>query len=201
MLFRSNVRLQHAGKSDWQVTGVEFDRPFIRTEAREVSRNAGLVEYDLAVTIDETAPAGAIQSELLLHTNDRNLKSLTVGLTANVEAPLSVQPSLLSLGTISPESTAKQLLVVKGQTPFRILSVGSEDFDVEASKLSEEAKTLHTLPVMLKLLPKLDEALDKSVDNKGKVVIQTDMVGHPTIELDVLYRIKGKPLPVPVAKN
>jgi hypothetical protein len=88
------------------------------------NRQAGRVGYRLAVTLRPDAPAGALNQELILKTNEPGSSQfLSVVIEGNVQATLTVSPSVVNLGKVKPGSMTTQKVQVRGQRPFRILRV------------------------------------------------------------------------------
>ena len=139
----------------------------------------------LAVSISSDAPVGPLESELVVHTNDRNLTTVPLRLMANIAPEISVSPQTLSLGDIVPGEPIKQLIILKGHQPFLIKSVESGEFEIEG-KLSEESKTLHALPLMIR--PKTVE-FGKEI--KGKITFATDLPEKPWIDVGTVFRLKS----------
>ena len=191
-----DVTLDYVGKSTWQVTHATSDLPYVKIAIQEQLRQGGKVRYGLKVTLDETAPAGPLQSEIALHTNDLNIKSLSLGLSANVEPSLSIQPNLFSLGSIGKQEEIKKLVRLKATESFRILGISSEDFDVSSTKLPEESKDMHLLSLVF--APKSAALSDKksNSEQRGKIVVLTDLATKPRAELDVVYRLKDNVVPL-----
>ena len=117
---------------------------------------------------------------------------MSLGFTADIESTLSIQPNLVSLGAIGKEEQVKKLIRLKGAQPFKILGIESQTFDVSATKLDEESKDMHLVPLVFS--PK-SLVRDKS-EQKGKIFLLTDMDARPKLELDVVYRIKEDPVPL-----
>lgn len=65
------IGLAYAGRNDWQVTAVHVPDQHLSVETRETNRGAGRVRYELVVRLDADAPAGTLDTELTLETNDR----------------------------------------------------------------------------------------------------------------------------------
>jgi hypothetical protein len=187
-----DVHMEYVGKSTWNVTHVSCDLPYVKVGIRESLRQGGKVHYDLKVSLDQSAPAGPIQSEITLHTNDLNIKTLSLGFSADIESTLSIQPNLVSLGAIGKEEQVKKLIRLTGAQPFKIISIESEAFDVSATKLDEKSKDVHLVPLVFS--PK-SLGSDKS-EQKGKIYLLTDMDARPRLELDVVYRIKEDAVPL-----
>ena len=178
------VAVDYAGKPAWQINQVTTGDSFISVVPTEVSRQNGRIRYSLAVSISADAPVGPIESELVVHTNDRNLTTVPLRLVANIAPEISVSPQTLSLGDVVQGEPIKQLVVLKGQQPFLIKSIESGEFDIEA-RLSEESKSLHALPMIIK--PKANE-LGKEI--KGKIKFSTDLPEKPWIDIGTVFRLK-----------
>ena len=173
------LTVDYAGRSDWAIVGLQTADDFLKARATELKRNNGRVSYQLEIDLLANAPAGALMSEIIIQTNDRNLKTVPLVVNANIESDISVSPRMLELvGTDSVDSF-KQVLILKGKTPFKIMNVESDDFDITADP-SEDSKALHTLPMTL--VPKI---AGRKVD--GKILVTTDSKLTPTIELNALY--------------
>jgi hypothetical protein len=180
------IVVDYAGKPNWEIVDVRCDESCIQIEPEEKSRQNGRIQYAMKIRLGENAPTGPMESEIVLRTNDRNLTTVPLRLTANVLADLSASPNLLSLGDISASDSLKHVIVIKGQQPFRILNISSDAFDVQANGIAtEDAKTLHTLPIVL--APRITESTGES---KTQIVIETDHPSKPKLSIDVIYRLK-----------
>ena len=179
------VAVDYAGKPAWQINKVTSSDSFITVVPTEVSRQNGRIRYSLALSITGEAPVGPLESEIVVHTNDRNLTTVPLRLMANIAPEISVSPQTLSLGDIVQGEPLKQLIVLKGQQPFLINSVESGEFDIEA-KLSEESRTLHALPMII--TPK---AAEFGKEIKGKISFSTDLPEKPLIDVGTVFRLKS----------
>jgi len=181
------IVVDYAGKPTWQITGIRCDEKCITVEREEKIRQNGRIQYAMTVSINGDAPAGPLQSEIVLQTNDRNLTTVPIRLTANVLPEVSITPNLLSLGDINRDESIKQLLILKAQQPFRVLGAESEAFAIEINNRNEEAKTLHTLPLSLRAI-----GTTASGEARGKIKVLTDIEDKPSLEIDVVYRLKAE---------
>ncbi len=141
------VAVNYAGRGDWQITGVNSSNPHISARAVETARDNGQVSYALQVHIDKTAPAGYLNDHLMLVTNDGNAQ-IPVLVEGRVMAGITVSPTALFMGVVQPGQQVTKQLVVKGKTPFRILSIACDDksFKFDTSK-EDSPKALHMVPV------------------------------------------------------
>lgn len=180
-----DVVLDYAGKPTWEITRIQCDESCIKLEKEEKSRKNGRIQYAIKVRLDENAPSGPIESEIVIYTNDRNLTTVPLKLTANVMPEISIHPSLFSLGDIAIGESIKQVLVLKAQQPFRVLSIKSEEFKIQHGELAEQPKALHTLPIQLQT-----ESKGGFGESKGRVTVETDFPSKPKLSIDVIYRLK-----------
>jgi hypothetical protein len=126
-----NINLEYAGNLPWQVSEVASkDLPYT-TSLKELYRRPGQVGYRLAVTLKPDAPLGALKHDIFLKTNDPASPQVSVLVEANVQAPVTVSPSVLSLGTIKTDTPLIRRVVVRGNKPFRVTAVEGTGAGVE----------------------------------------------------------------------
>jgi hypothetical protein len=166
--------VEYAGSYDWRITEVvkSSNGPYdvgVDQLYREPprGRQPGRTGYRLAVTLKPGAPPGPLKQELILKTNEPGSSQfLTVVVEANIQATLSVSPSLVNLGRVKVGSENTQKVQVRGQRPFRILKVDGVDDQVSAV-LPAGAAPNHVL--VLRCQPK------QPGDLRRQLVIHTDM--------------------------
>lgn len=139
------VDVEYAGKLDWRVSEVvTADAPF-SVELRELYRRRGQVGYQVKVTLKANAPAGPLKRDLHLRTNDPASQLISVLVEANVEATLSVS-SPLRLGTVRVGEALLRRVIVRGKTPFRVVTVdGLGDGLTLGAELSQVPALVQTL--------------------------------------------------------
>jgi hypothetical protein len=141
------VKVNYAGRTDWQIVDVRSANTNFEVELDEVRRTSGRVDYQLLVRLKETMPAGFFTEELVLVTSDQNKRQVPLRVEGNVVPGLTVSPASLYLGTVKPGVTITKTLVVKGKKPFKIKRVRCKDGCFEF-KPSQESKNLHVVPVV-----------------------------------------------------
>lgn len=182
---QSKVTINYAGRPDWKVLEVRSANPHLSAEVVETGRGNGLVSYDLMVHLDRAMPAGYLQDNLVLVTNDRNMTQVPVPVEARVETGVTVSPASLLMGVVQPGQKVTKQLVIRGKKPFKVLSVSCEDgsfkFDTSAET---SAKPLHVIPVTF-----------EAGQDPGKIVktirIETDL-GESNPELSA-YAVVATP--------
>jgi hypothetical protein len=140
------LRLDYAGRSDWQLTAIKSPSPYITAEATEIKRDGGSVSYDLVVRLAPDAPVGYIKEQLILITNDRRETQLPVDIEGQVVAALTVSPASLFLGVLEPGQKVTKQLIVRGKRPFKIVGIDCANDSLQF-KLPDASKPVHMIPV------------------------------------------------------
>jgi len=178
----ASIIVDYAGRSDWKIISVDTQDNFLVAQVDEVSRSSGRAKYKLSVSLKDSAPAGTLQTEVLIRTDDRNLTRVPVKVNAIVQPDVAVSPQMMALGEIKPGESVRQVVVVRGYQPFHIVSVESSEFDIKFEP-STESKPLHTLPLMI-------SPRNGSGEVKGKIFVTTDLPGDKVVEVGAVYRVK-----------
>ncbi len=176
-----DLTLDYAGRNDWQLVGLDNPLDFVDATFEEVSRSGGRVSYKVSATLADSTAVGALQSQLMLKTNDRNLTSLPVRVLGSVLPPVQVSPQTLAFGSIEPGKAVSQRLVVKGRAEFRILDIRGTKADITF----EAPET-----------PKLAHLLNISI-----VPIAQAKDGQITDELQLFTDLMEEPLFIPLRYN
>jgi hypothetical protein len=144
------IKLQYAGRDDWQVKEVRSRSESVSAKAVEVTRSPGRVDYDIVVTLAANAPVGPIREQLVVITDDQNSPQVPLLVEATVEADVMVTPSIVSLGVMKPGEAKQFNVVVKGKQPFQIDKI---ECDSEAGifkvRLPQSAALVHVLPMTI----------------------------------------------------
>lgn len=143
------VTITHAGRSDWKILEVTSASPHLSASLEEIARSGGTVRYRLSVHVDEKAPVGYVHEHLVLKTNDYNRTQVPVLVQGRIEPSIVVSPSTLFMGNVESGQTVTKNIVLRGATPFRVVSIrcADESFRFEVPDSSAEPKTLHVIPV------------------------------------------------------
>lgn len=176
------LTLDYAGRSDWEITRITSPFNYVRADAKELSRQNGRVRYQLTVSIDGDAPAGFIQNQLVLHTNDRRLTSVPVPLLASVESPLEISPRQITFERPFQNQPLQQRLVLKGKEPFRVLEISSEQAKIDYEKPADgEPRRAHLIDIFISPKPQVFEQ-----KAKGILSIKTDLLEKP-VQIDMEF--------------
>jgi hypothetical protein len=139
----AQLDVTYAGSEDWQIVDVRSANDYLEVELDETKRSGGQVGYHMLVHLKPGAPAGVLQDQLAIVTNDDGGKILLLPVEGQVASPLTVSPTSLFLGVVKPGETVKKRLVVRGSKPFRIVNVQSDDPRLAFDAVGAESKSLH----------------------------------------------------------
>ena len=126
------VRLEYAGRPGWALVKVERSLPFVHAKAEEISREQGNVVYKITVSLRDNAPVGFFKDALRLTTNElQQGKAEPVELVLPVQgvvtSPMQAKPSPILIGVLTPGDTVSKSMVIRNETPFRIIDVKASD--------------------------------------------------------------------------
>lgn len=142
---RREIRVEFAGNSDWAIQNISAGDGIQATVQTE-NRQPGRVEYLVAVSIDPNAPAGPVNSYVQITTNDQNVHTLLVPVTAQIQPNLVVSPESVQLGTVQQGEKQTRRLVIRGTQPFAIESVSGAPVNIQVSATGGE-RTVHLVQV------------------------------------------------------
>lgn len=184
--------LSYAGRTDWAITDVKSPLSFLKPSFEETGRQNGRVSYKISLDLMQDAPAGFLQSQLIVHTNDRRLTTLPIRVLASIEAPLQVSPQILALGNVKPGETIQQKMVLKGKEPFKIIGITSNDAEIHFDN-DEKSKKAHLINIFVAPTPK-----DRRGTISGEVLVQTDMRDKP-LSMQLNYTVETESPQPPAA--
>lgn len=196
-----SVEVLCPGRSGLRPVEVRSTDPHLSASLASSRDARGKTAYRLNVRLDEQAPAGYIKEQLLLVLGDGQRTQIPVLVVGRVVAGVTVNPPRLLLGLVEPGQEVRKMVVVRGNTPFRIKSVRS---DSDAFRLAvpadDSAKPAHVIPVTF-------IARDRPGEVVGAIHIETDQGSQP-VELTARAMVtggrqtrapEGKDKPKPVA--
>jgi hypothetical protein len=167
----TTVAVSYSGRDDWRILDARCANPHLTALPVERRRGGGQVVYDLIVRLDADAPAGYLGDPIVLTTSDRHAAQVSLAVEGRVLSSISVSPGSLFLGVVEPGRQVTRPIVVKGNQPFRVVAVRSEDgrfrFDVP---VQAEPKTVHVIPVTFAAGQEEGKVVEE-------IVVETDLDG------------------------
>jgi hypothetical protein len=168
-----HVQVVHQGRNDWQIVDARSANPYFEVELSETGRAKGRVAYDMLVRLTAGAPAGYLNDQLTIVTNDPRAPEIVVTVEGRLAAAISVSPAALYMGVVRPGEKVTKRLIVRGKQPFRIVDITCDDDCFEAHS-GDEARSMHVIPVVFK-------AGTKPGKVTRRIAIETDQQGAKAI--------------------
>jgi len=179
---KAKVEVLYAGRQDWKLTDVRSVNPHFEVDVTETRRGSGQVGYELEVSLKEDAPAGAIDDQLILVTNDSRQPRIPLYVDGRVVSAIRATPSPLNLGNVAPGEKLTGQLIVTGKAPFKITGIDCDDARL-AFALPDQAKKTHVLPVTFTADDTPGSVLDK-------VRLKTD-AGEATADVEIRANVSA----------
>lgn len=123
------------GRPDWSIIQAQTTNPHFTAQIVEKSRAGGSATYEAVVTVDATAPAGAIRDQLVLTTNEGFDSKISIPIEASVEADIVVTD--VQFGSVAPGQSKSMNVIVRGKKPFKIEKVDHVTHEVRARATSD----------------------------------------------------------------
>jgi len=161
------VRVSHVGSTPWEITDVRSANPNFEVLLSKPSHTGSQSVYDLTLRLRPDAPAGYINDQLILVTNDPRASQIPMDVEGRVVAEVSVSPKLLALGSVSPGESITKNIVVRANRPFCVTGIICRDGCLSCPAKETPAK-VHILPVTF-------QAGDASGRIERQLTITTDL--------------------------
>lgn len=178
------VTVTYRGYGNWQIADVRSANEHLEVEIGQPIRQQGLVSYKMTVKLKPDAPAGLLQDQLTLVTNDQRLPTVVLPVEGRVVPPLAVNPSPLLFGTLAPGQSATKQIVITGKQPFRVLSITSDNDALQFRPLADAAKKVHLVPVTV-------TAPQKPGEFHYSITVETDLENAGTATCLARGNVRG----------
>lgn len=143
----SSMTITFIGGAQTNITEVSSESNYVQPTVKQVQRANGQTAYEVSAKLREDTPAGKWYTDLWLKTNNPNMARLRVPVTVEVEAPLSVNPSVVSLGEVKAGAETDRKVMIRGVRPFRILSITGTDAQLQVKQANSDSKAVQVLTV------------------------------------------------------
>lgn len=163
----SKITIGFIGGTQTQVLELKSDSNYVQPTMKEVKRPGGETAYEITAKLRGDTPAGKWYTDIWLKTNNATMQNLRVPVTVEVEAPLSVNPSTVSLGQVKAGTESDRKVMIRGVRPFRIIGILGTDRQLQVRASNNESQTVHILTVTLN--PNEPGGLTR------RITVQTDM--------------------------
>ena len=169
------IILSHAGSADWKITSIQNEDPHLNVGIETLTASTGQSSYQLDFSLKPTAPPGYIRRHVTLLTNDPNkdARRILVPIEGLVTPSVSIHPSPLALGPMTPGTRISRNLVVQSRVaPFKINELSGPDdrFALSPNKPLGTATKLHLIAVTFTA-----GTTPGKID--GEILVRTDIAG------------------------
>lgn len=172
-----SVDIMYAGKANWKILNAESAITGLDLHVEETSRQDGRVNYLLTATYTPTDTVGYLNGDIYLRTSDRSRPFVPLQFSTKIVEPISVSPSPMLFGKIPQQSITTKKLILRGEQPFKVLSIHSKDDRVRC-KHHLDSKKLHLITVTI-------DFGNDSQDLQCQLEISTDCEAAKSIVIEV----------------
>jgi Protein of unknown function (DUF1573) len=162
------VLVTYRGRAPWQINDVRSASNHLEVELSEPLKQPGLITYKMLVRLKADAPPGLLNEQLTVVTSDKSMPAISLPVEGRVAPPLSVSPSPVLFGTLSPGQTATKQLVITGKQPFKLLAIASEPVGLQFRAVEGLVKKVHLVPVTI-------TAPEQTGELTFSITIETDL--------------------------
>ncbi|MCP4782242.1 MAG: DUF1573 domain-containing protein [Fuerstiella sp.] len=142
------VNIAYAGRSDWNIVDVKFGNKDMKATLSPPQHSAGMVKFQLTLTLSGDAEVGRIRDRVTIVTNDRTNPYVPLMVDGHVASEFTIVPRAIDVGVVPAGKTATRQIVVKGKAPFTIDSVNCEGMaDCFEAAISKDARKIHSVPI------------------------------------------------------
>lgn len=175
---QKSVKIEYAGQADWKIEEV-IAPAGVEAKLTELYRRAGGAGYELQATLKPDVGIGNYSQAVQLKTNDPQTPILMAQVVANIEAPLVASPNALELGDVRVGEKVAKRLLIRGQKPFVIKSVGGVTAGVHI-KATEGPRKVHVLSVEFQAEApgKVDQSLRFRTDMGAEEILPVRLVAN-----------------------
>jgi Protein of unknown function (DUF1573) len=180
-----SLTIDRLGAPGWRVERMVSGCKAIEGAVVETARSAAGVSYTLTVSLKSDAPAGLIRDEIRILTNDPESPDIPVQVTAQIRGELAVSPSVLSLGRVTSAGGTQGRFLIRGSTPFIIVSAEGSDDGFKLSVDDTDRKPIHVLTVSYHR----EEGATRG-DLRHSFRVLTDVPGEPPVDLTAVLHVE-----------
>lgn len=185
------IRVIRSGNSQWEIKDVRSANPNFEVQLSAPTRSGSQTRYDLVARLKGDAPAGYMNGQLILVTNDPIATQIPMDVEGRVVAAVTVSPQLLALGVVEPGASVTKNVVVRANRPFSVTGVVCPDGCLSCEPKAAPA-TVHILPVTFQA----GEAAGK-VERQLKITTDLGENAVPPVTVQVIVEPTPATAPAP----
>lgn len=179
----SEVKVSYQGTAnhDWTITDVRSTNTHFSVRLDPAKDNGGRNTYTMIVRLKDSAPAGELNDEIQIITNERQYNQVTLPVRASVIPPLSAAPLSIELGSLQPGAVANSRVILRAKMPFAVAKVQCED-DRFTFSIPEGENVVRAIPIEFK-------AGDSIGAFRRKISFVSTLPGNTAVEVTVTGNI------------
>jgi len=170
----SKITISFLGGTQTQLLETKSESNYVQPIVKELARQNGETAYEITAKLRGDTAAGKWYTDIWLKTNNPGMPRLRIPVTVEVEAPLSVSPTSVSLGQVKAGTESDRKVIIRGIKPFRITGISGTDKQLQVRQTTDESKAVHVLNVTIN--PMAPGDLTRIIR------VQTDMTTNGEIE-------------------
>ena len=143
------VKVTRNGTAPWEIKDVRSANAHFEVLLSKPVQSGSQTSYDLRLRLKPDAPAGYVNGELILVTNDPRATQIPMDVEGRVVAEVTVSPQLLSMGSVQVGGTVTKNVVVRANREFCVTGIDGGDDCLSCEPKTTPAK-VHILPVTFK---------------------------------------------------
>ena len=133
-----------------QLTAVQAASNYVQLVAKTTKHTDIESSYEVTATLRSDTPVGKWFTDVWLITNGASSQRLRVPVSVEITPALQLSSPVLAFGQCQIGEKSEKRIIVRGQQPFRILSIGGTSETITASAGGDEARPVHVLVVGIK---------------------------------------------------
>jgi hypothetical protein len=146
----SSVSITFYGNSEAKILSVQAESNYVVPTITEAKRGEAEVVYTLNTKLRSDTPVGKWFTDVWVKTNLTTMPQVRVPLTVEIESPLTISPSVVTLGTLKVDGESERRVILRGVQPFRVTRVKGGDDSLTVKTNTAEAREVHVLTIRLK---------------------------------------------------
>ena len=144
------VTVSHHGRdSNWRIQDVASTYRNVTVRKSEPIVRPDQVRYELEITLNESAPAGTVNEELIICVGRQGdpavVERVPLTMKATIAPPVEISPQIVRLGPLKADETTNTKIVLKCKKPFAIKDVMCDDANFSVTTTEASNGQLHFL--------------------------------------------------------
>lgn len=163
---RKTVGVRYAGRSGWRIEDVVTSTQssnYYQVELVETKRVKGLVEYDLNIQLQDSAPAGYLQDQLVLVTSDQNNPRIPLKVEGRIVPEISVAPESWVMGEVGYGQQLSKKFIVRGKKDFKVTGIECDDTSFQFKFDPEKEAKVHVIEATFSPASDVNGTLKKTI--------------------------------------